>query len=42
MNKKTELMINGMNHVLKDVPGDKDKQSASYSDPTLPVTTGIY
>jgi pimeloyl-ACP methyl ester carboxylesterase len=31
------LMVNGMNHVLKAVPGDRDKQIASYSDPTLPV-----
>jgi hypothetical protein len=31
------LMINGMNHVLKSVPNDSDKQSASYSDPALPV-----
>ena len=31
------LIIDGMNHVLKNVPSDKDKQSASYSDPALPV-----
>jgi fermentation-respiration switch protein FrsA (DUF1100 family) len=31
------LMIDGMNHVLKAVPSDRDKQIASYSDPTLPV-----
>lgn len=31
------LMINGMNHVLKRVPSERDKQLASYSDPTLPV-----
>jgi pimeloyl-ACP methyl ester carboxylesterase len=31
------LMIEGMNHVLKGVPGDRDKQLASYGDPTLPV-----
>jgi len=31
------LMIDGMNHVFKAVPSDRDKQIASYSDPTLPV-----
>jgi pimeloyl-ACP methyl ester carboxylesterase len=30
-------LIEGMNHVLKQVPDDKDKQIASYSDPDLPV-----
>jgi uncharacterized protein len=30
-------IIDGMNHVLKNVPGDREKQSASYSDPALPV-----
>ncbi|HEX8636851.1 MAG TPA: alpha/beta hydrolase, partial [Pyrinomonadaceae bacterium] len=33
----TVLMIDGMNHVLKVVPSDRDKQLASYSDPALPV-----
>jgi pimeloyl-ACP methyl ester carboxylesterase len=31
------LMINGINHVLKRVSSDRDKQTASYSDPALPV-----
>jgi uncharacterized protein len=31
------LLIDGMNHVLKAVPNERDKQVASYSDPTLPV-----
>lgn len=31
------LMIDGMNHVLKNVSSDSDKQLASYSDPILPV-----
>lgn len=35
------LMIDGMNHVLKAVPSDRDKQVASYSDPTLPVMTEL-
>ena len=30
-------IIPGMNHVLKDVPADRAKQVASYSDPSLPV-----
>ena len=29
------LLIEGMNHVLKEVPPDRDKQIASYSDPNL-------
>jgi uncharacterized protein len=31
------LFIDGMNHVLKMVPSQRDKQVASYSDPSLPV-----
>jgi pimeloyl-ACP methyl ester carboxylesterase len=31
------IVIEGMNHVLKAVPGEQDKQVSSYSDPTLPV-----
>jgi len=33
--KATLLIIDGMNHVLKEVPPDRDKQMASYSDPNL-------
>jgi pimeloyl-ACP methyl ester carboxylesterase len=29
------LVVEGMNHVLKEVPPDREKQMASYSDPTL-------
>ena len=29
------LIVEGMNHVLKEVPPDREKQMASYSDPTL-------
>jgi pimeloyl-ACP methyl ester carboxylesterase len=28
------LLIEGMNHVLKTVPNERDKQISSYSDPT--------
>jgi pimeloyl-ACP methyl ester carboxylesterase len=31
------LMVEGMNHVLKSVPDDRQKQLASYGDPTLPL-----
>jgi len=31
------VVVDGMNHVLKMVPSDHDKQVASYSDPSLPV-----
>jgi len=35
-NPKAKLVIiEGMNHVLKEVPPDRDKQMASYSDPNL-------
>lgn len=30
-------LIDGMNHVLKAVPNEREKQIASYSDPSLPV-----
>lgn len=32
-------LIEGMNHVLKAVSSDRDKQVASYSDPALPVVS---
>jgi pimeloyl-ACP methyl ester carboxylesterase len=35
------LLIDGMNHVLKTVPNEMDKQVASYSDPSLPVTSDL-
>jgi uncharacterized protein len=31
------LIIDGMNHILKEVSRDREKQIASYSDPTQPV-----
>ena len=33
----TLLLIDGMNHVLKTVPSEMDKQVSSYSDPTLAI-----
>ena len=35
------VLIEGMNHFLKTVPAEQDKQVASYSDPSLPVTPEI-
>lgn len=35
------LMIEGMNHVLKIVSSEAEKQVASYSDPTLPVAPDL-
>jgi pimeloyl-ACP methyl ester carboxylesterase len=34
--KATLLMIDGMNHVMKNVPADAASQQKSYSDPTIP------
>ena len=31
------VLIEGMNHVLKEVPAEREKQLASYSDPSLPL-----
>ena len=31
------LMIEGMNHVLKEVPAEQEKQIKPYTDPSLPV-----
>jgi pimeloyl-ACP methyl ester carboxylesterase len=31
------LMIEGMNHILKEVAADQEKQIKSYTDPSLPV-----
>jgi uncharacterized protein len=36
------LMIEGMNHVFKAVSNDRDKQIASYSDPSLPVMPELF
>ncbi|MGI8836330.1 MAG: alpha/beta fold hydrolase [Pyrinomonadaceae bacterium] len=35
------VLIDGMNHVLKTVPNEQDKQVSSYSDPTLPVAPAL-
>lgn len=35
------LLIDGMNHVLKTVPNEQDKQVSSYSDPSLPVAPDL-
>lgn len=37
----TLLLIEGMNHVLKAVSNDRDKQVSSYSDPALPVAPDL-
>jgi hypothetical protein len=34
-------IIEGMNHVLKTVSGDKEKQMRSYIDPALPVPSQL-
>ncbi len=31
------VVIEGMNHVLKEVPAEREKQLASYNDPSLPL-----
>jgi hypothetical protein len=37
-NPKAKLVvIEGMNHILKEVPEGRDNQIASYSDPSLPL-----
>ncbi len=35
------LLIEGMNHVLKTVPNEQDKQVSSYSGPKLPVVPDL-
>jgi pimeloyl-ACP methyl ester carboxylesterase len=35
------LFVDGMNHVLKMVPSQRDKQVSSYSDPSLPVAPSL-
>ena len=37
----TLLLVDGMNHVLKTVPNEQDKQVSSYSDPNLPVAADL-
>ena len=34
-------IVEGMNHVLKEVPLDRQKQLASYGDPDLPVAPKV-
>jgi uncharacterized protein len=41
-NPKAKLVvIEGMNHILKEVPEGRDNQIASYSDPSLPLAAGL-
>ncbi|KQV87927.1 alpha/beta hydrolase [Massilia sp. Root351] len=35
------LMVDGMNHVLKQVPADPARQMASYSNPALPLAPAL-
>ncbi len=35
------LLIEGMNHVLKDAPADEEENMKTYSDPTLPLADGL-
>jgi len=35
------VVIEGMNHVLKEVPADMQKQLASYGDPSLPISSKL-
>lgn len=35
------VLVDGMNHVLKEVPADRQKQVASYGDPSLPVAPQV-
>lgn len=41
-NKACSLkIVSGMNHIMKTVPLDREKQIASYGDPTLPLDTEL-
>ena len=35
------LIVDGMNHVLKQVPDDREANMAAYSDPELPLADGL-
>lgn len=37
----TLLLIDEMNHVLKQAPADREKNLATYSDPSLPLADGL-
>ena len=39
--RATLVILNGMNHVFKDVSGGPSEQAQSYSDPTLPLDAGL-
>lgn len=39
--RATFAVVQGMNHVLKQVEDDRPAQIASYSDPALPVSAGL-
>ena len=35
------VLINNMNHVLKDAPADRDKNLATYNNPLLPISANL-
>jgi fermentation-respiration switch protein FrsA (DUF1100 family) len=35
------LLINGMNHVMKEAPADRTQNLAAYSDPNLPIVPEV-
>jgi uncharacterized protein len=35
------LVVEGMNHLLKDVPAERDRQIESYSSPKLPLSAAV-
>ncbi len=37
----TLLLVDKMNHVLKEAPADREKNLATYSDPSLPLADGL-
>ncbi|MGM7700486.1 alpha/beta hydrolase [Pseudalkalibacillus sp. Hm43] len=37
----TLLLVDKMNHVLKEAPADREKNIATYSDPSLPLADGL-
>lgn len=40
-NRAKVLVLEGMNHVLKSVPADKERQVASYGDPALQLAPDL-
>ncbi len=35
------VLIDGMNHVLKDAPADREKNAATYNNPVLPLNSNL-